>query len=168
MNRAPIDVLFLTDLLLVGGAETQLVALVNALDPARVRARVVILRDQTDLARQLRVPYRALKMAGPLDARVLPRLRAIIDENEIRVIHTTHVRSTLLARALRTFVRPPAPQRRLAVITTEHSYRQPPATPILDRARRGRPLFPTGSSPCRRHRRIGCARSSRSLGERWW
>ncbi len=75
-------------------------------------------------------------MAGPLDVRVIHRLRAIIDEHEIRAIHTTHVRSTLLARALRTFVRPPAPQRRLAVITTEHSYRQATATPILALLRR--------------------------------
>jgi glycosyltransferase involved in cell wall biosynthesis len=136
VNPAPIAVLFLTDMLPVGGAETQLVALVNALDPDRVRPRVVILRDHAEFAPQLRVPQQILKMAGPLDVRVIHRLRAIIVEHEIRAIHTTHVRSTLLARALRTFVRPAAPQRRLAIITTEHSYRQPTATPILDRARR--------------------------------
>jgi glycosyltransferase involved in cell wall biosynthesis len=135
-NAGPISVLFLTDLLPVGGAETQLVSLVNALDPARVKARVVILRDHSDLIRKLRVPYQVLRMAGPLDARVLLPLRSIVAEEGVRVLHTTHVRSNLLARALRTLSRPPAPQRRLAVITTEHSYRQPAATPILDLIRR--------------------------------
>lgn len=136
MSAQPIPVLFLTDLLAVGGAETQLVALVNALDPARIRARVIVLREHADLVRQLRVPHQVWKMSGPLDMRVIPRLRALLREERTRAIYTTHVRSALLARYLRATVRPPAPQRRLAVITTEHSYRQPAATPIMNWMRR--------------------------------
>jgi glycosyltransferase involved in cell wall biosynthesis len=136
VSASPIPVLFLTDLLAVGGAETQLVALVNALDPGRIRANVVVLRDQGALTRRLRVPHQVWKMAGPLDVRVIPRLRALMRREKTRAIYTTHVRSNIIARFLRATAPPPAPQRRLAVITTEHSYRQAPATPVLDWIRR--------------------------------
>lgn len=132
----PLSVLFLTDLLGVGGAESQLVALVNALDPERIRARVVVLRDDAPLAGMLRAPCEILGMRGPLDIRVLPRLRAMIARERVLAIHTTHVRAALIARALRQTTSLPASRRRLLVLTTEHSHRRPPATPILDWIRR--------------------------------
>jgi len=133
---APIPVLFLTDLLDIGGAETQLVSLLHALDPARVRPILCILRGEGALAPGVRVPLERVAMRGPLDAGALARVLGIVRRQGVRAIYTTHVRSALMARLLRLVVRPPRPQRRIVVVTSEHSYKSPPATPVPERLRR--------------------------------
>lgn len=132
----PVTVLFLTDLLEIGGAETQLVGLIHALDPARVRPILAILRGHGALAAGVRVPVARIGMGGPLDPRALARVRGLIAREGVRAIYTTHVRSALMARLLRLIVRPPRPQRRLVVLTTEHSYKSPAGTLVPEHLRR--------------------------------
>lgn len=132
----PVPVLFLTDLLDVGGAETQLVALLHALDPQRVRPLLAILRGEGALAPTVRVPLTPIRMGGPLDVRALARVRELIEREGVQAIYTTHVRSALMARLLRLLVHPPRPQRRLIVLTSEHSYKTPPARPLPEILRR--------------------------------
>jgi glycosyltransferase involved in cell wall biosynthesis len=129
-------VLFLTDLLDIGGAETQLVALLHALDPQRVRPLLAILRGEGALAATVRVPLTPIRMGGPLDAGALARVRTLVAREGVQTIYTTHVRSALMARLLRLLARPPRPQRRLIVLTSEHSYKTPPARPLPEILRR--------------------------------
>lgn len=131
-----VPVLFLTDLLDIGGAETQLVELLHAIDPQRVRPLLAILRGEGALAGTVRVPLTTIRMGGPLDVRALARVRALAEREGVRAIYTTHVRSTLMARLLRLLVHPPRPQRRLVVLTSEHSYKSPPARPLPEILRR--------------------------------
>lgn len=134
--ESPIPVLFLSDLLDVGGAESQLAELVRALDPARVRPIVAVLRDDRPVAFEWKEPPVRLAMRGPSDLAVLIPLMRLAREERVRAIYTTHVRAALLARFLRRTLRPPPPQRRFVVLTSEHSYKNPPARPLPNRLRR--------------------------------
>jgi glycosyltransferase involved in cell wall biosynthesis len=136
MPAMAIPVLFLTDLLDVGGAETQLVALIHALDPGRIRPVLAVLRGEGELSADVHVPIVHVRMGGPLDPSGIAHVRALVGEESIRAIYTTHVRSSLIARWLRLRVRPPRPQRRLVVVTSEHSYKTAPATPAPELLRR--------------------------------
>jgi glycosyltransferase involved in cell wall biosynthesis len=126
----------LTDLLEMGGAETQLVSLVGALAPETVRPSVGLLRGEGALADSITAPLTRYRMRGPFDLRVIARIASQIRREGILAIYTTHVRSTLIARLLRLLVRPSPSHRRLVVITSEHSYIAPPARPLPDRLRR--------------------------------
>jgi glycosyltransferase involved in cell wall biosynthesis len=132
----PVPVMFLTDLLTMGGAETQLVELTRALDPQRVRAEVAVLRPGGELAGSVRVPLHRLGFEGRAVWKLLRPLRRLLEEREVRALYTTHVWSALLAAALCRRIRPPQPQMRLAWIDSEHSFRMAPASPLLERVRR--------------------------------
>jgi glycosyltransferase involved in cell wall biosynthesis len=135
--RGPIPVAFVTDLLSVGGAESQLISLVHALDPARIRAEVAVLRGEGAQMDRLRVPGRAFGMRGPGDMRMIPALASYLRRGRFRAIYTTHLWSVVLATTIKPWVRPPAPQRRWVILASEHSYRAATASrPTLVTARR--------------------------------
>lgn len=131
--QEPIRIAFVTDLLGVGGAESQIVDLVHALDPSRIQPEVIVLRDEGALFPRLRVPSEALGMPGPA---ALPALASRLQKGRFRAVYTTHGWSIILAAFLRIFLRPPRPQRRVAVIDSEHSYMTPLASPALEPVRR--------------------------------
>jgi len=125
---------FVIDHLNVGGAEIQLVELANALDPVRFAPRVAVLRGEGALLGRMHVPARCLGMRGPGDMRVIPRLAAWLREGRFSVIYTTLAWSIILSTLLRRLV----PELRATkIIDSEHSYRVPSASPLLERWRRG-------------------------------
>ena len=162
-EEGPIRVAFVTDLLSVGGAETQLLSLVKALDPNRIDARVAVLRPQgarldglediasggaeahggTDPrperpercrererghAASDRAHIQVIGMRGAADPRTLPALSAWVRGGRFRAIYTTHLWSLVFSAILKEWLRPPAPQKQLVLIATEHSYRMRPAS----------------------------------------
>jgi glycosyltransferase involved in cell wall biosynthesis len=138
--RSPVEkphrVAFLIDLLGVGGAESQLVDLVNALDPGRILPSVAVLRNGGALVPRLRVPHEELGMRGPLDARIVPVLRSWLRRGRFRAIYTTHAWAAILGALLRNSVGPPSPQRRSVLVCSEHVFRCASASRLLESARR--------------------------------
>ncbi|MFH1144626.1 MAG: glycosyltransferase [Candidatus Eisenbacteria bacterium] len=136
-SKEPIPVAFVTDLLSVGGAEAQLVALTRALDPSRIRCAVAVLRAENAAVERLTVPTTVIGMRHGCDARVLPSLAAWMRRGRFRAIYTTHLWSIVFSALLKGWMRPPAPQGRLVLLATEHSYRVPTASRrVLVTARR--------------------------------
>lgn len=125
-NR-PIRVLFLTDLLEVGGAEMQLVDLARAFDPTEVEVEVALLREGGALVGRLARAPHLLRRGGAWDPRPLVALRRLVADRGISIVVTTHVWSLLYARALSIILGPAAPR----VFATVHSYRRPAASPLL-------------------------------------
>jgi len=126
----PIPVAFVTDLLSTGGAESQLIALVNALDAQRIRASVAVLRGEGAQLDRLGVPATLLgkrEPRGPWNVVDLLRERAALSawlrEGGFRAVYTTHLWSLLFSAHLKTRIRPRAPQRHLVLLASEHSYR---------------------------------------------
>ncbi len=124
----PTRALLLTDLLDIGGAETQLVALERAFDPTEVRAELVVLREDGGLLSQLSSPPRLWPRRVPFDPIPALKLRRLVDGRAIEVILTTHVWSLLYASALRVVMGSRAP----ALVATVHSYRRPAASARLE------------------------------------
>ncbi|MCH1867667.1 glycosyltransferase [Nocardioides sp. CFH 31398] len=98
----PVELAIVMDTTAVGGAENVVLAMCAALDPARVRARLVCLREEGPLAddfRRVGVPVTALRRTGRFDLRTVPRLvRALRGADAVLVSHH-HRASLVLARA---------------------------------------------------------------------
>jgi len=133
-RHEPLAVAFVTDLLGVGGAEVQLVDLVNALDPSRVRAEVAVLRRRGELFGRIRVPAVSFGMWLPGDPRVLWALGHWLRRGRFDVVYTTHVWATLMTAHLHR--RWQGSARAFGWIDAEHGFRRPAASRLLEPLRR--------------------------------
>jgi glycosyltransferase involved in cell wall biosynthesis len=104
--------LFIVNTLGLGGAEKQVVSLLNHLDTRRFRLHLAYLRRDERLLPQLRRGQLdrldCLEESGPIDWRAVRRLRELIAEHDIDVVVCTNSYSTLyghLARGARGAVR---------------------------------------------------------------
>ncbi len=122
-GKDAIPVAFLTDLLSVGGAEAQILSLVAALDPARIRAEVLVLMDEGARRDRLGVPVHLYHGRRPYTICTLPAVTARIRRGGFRAIYTTHLWSVFIAASIKEWIRPPEDQRRFVVLASEHSYR---------------------------------------------
>ena len=124
----PLRVLFLSDLLEMGGAETQLVELARSIDVREIELDVALLRGGGALSERLPAPPHVLPRSGPLDPRPLLALAQLVRARGVSVVMTTHVWSLLYASALRVLLGAKAP----AVVATVHSYRRPATSGLLE------------------------------------
>jgi glycosyltransferase involved in cell wall biosynthesis len=131
----PLPVAFLIDVLNVGGAESQLISLLQALDPARIRPHLAVLREGS-LLEGLPIPVRRIGMRGPTDISVVPKVRRWLLECGAGALYTTHPWSALLAAVLAPGLNAAPMHTRGVFVASEHSYRSAPATPVLERFRR--------------------------------
>jgi len=128
-GKEAIRVAFVTDLLSIGGAETQLVSLVKALDPGRIDARVAVLRADGTRPETLAAAapdtkgVRVIGMRGATDPRTLPTLASWIRRGRFRAVYTTHLWSLVYSALVKEWMTPPVPQQRLVLVASEHSYR---------------------------------------------
>jgi len=132
-RRKPLAVAFLSDLLEMGGAEVQLVELVNALDPSRVRAEVAVLQRRSELCDRLRAPTVTFNMRVPGDPRVLWALRCWLRRGTFEAVYANHHWSTVMAAWLRGRHEGP---RGFAWVAAQHGFRRPAASLLLEPLRR--------------------------------
>lgn len=123
-----VRVLLLTDLLEMGGAETQLVELAHQFVTMGAGCEVAVLRTGGALVPRLPRPPHQLRWRGPGDLRPLVDLARLVRDHDIEVILTTHVWSLLHATALRRVLPGAAP----SIIATVHGYRRPAASRLLE------------------------------------
>ena len=102
-----VDVALVIDTLARGGAERVLVSLANGLDPQRFRAHVITTRTPGELASELssHVQLHSLERRSRWDVQALDRLTRLLDENNIRIVHTHSHTSSYFARLARLFGR---------------------------------------------------------------
>jgi glycosyltransferase involved in cell wall biosynthesis len=110
-GRSP-GILFIVNSLGTGGAERQVVTLLNHLDAQRFRLHLAYLKRETDLLDRLRVSrLDALECADVLrriDPRAIGRLRRLVERHEIDLIVSTNTFSTLYGALVRAVcARPP-------------------------------------------------------------
>ncbi|MBK8230725.1 MAG: glycosyltransferase family 4 protein [Candidatus Eisenbacteria bacterium] len=123
-----VRVLLLTDLLEMGGAETQLVELAHQFEAIGSPCEVAVLRPGGALVPRLPRPPHRFRSHRPADPRLVIELARLVREQAIEVILTTHVWSLLHATALRRVLPGAAP----LVVATVHGYRRPAASPLLE------------------------------------
>ncbi len=131
-RRKPLAVAFLIDLLEVGGAEVQLVDLVNALDPGRVRAEVAVLRRRAPLCDRLSVPVVSFGMRLPGDPRVLRALGRWLRQGAFDAVYTNHAWSTIMTA----WLRKRGGLRDLTWLDAQHGFDRPAASRWLEPLRR--------------------------------
>lgn len=106
----PLRVLLLVTTLDVGGAEKAVATLATRLDPHRFQARVVALRGRGPMAQRIEaagIPVHTLDMAHRFDVRAPFRLRALLREHSIDVLHAFLFHANLLGRMVGAWVGTP-------------------------------------------------------------
>lgn len=111
-SRARPQLLFLVNSLVVGGAERQVISLLNDLDPHAFAASLGYLKPETALLPQLKRErvegILSLDVQRKLDLRAIRRLTDYIDEHRVSVVVSTNQYSALYALlAGRRAARPP-------------------------------------------------------------
>jgi len=128
-------VLFLTDLLEVGGAETQLVEMLRTLRALPVEADLAVLTPRLDRGLAVALPAPPIEIAwkGPGDLRGWRRLADTVRLGDYDVLCTTHAWSAVSAPGLIRRGPTSKPRRWLAF---EHGFRRGAARGLLEPIRR--------------------------------
>ncbi len=101
MSRHVAPVLFVVPSLRRAGAETQVVELINRLNPERMQKHLVSFQPELDLLDEVdaqQVTFHHLQRRGKFDLTLVRRLARLIDEYQIELVHCTLQFSMLLAR----------------------------------------------------------------------
>ena len=100
-DRDRINVLLLTGGLTYGGAERQVVELANSLDQEKFNTFVCSLTGYNPLSINLRNEFVVILKKSKYDLSVIPRLRRIVSERRVHIIHSFLFDANIAARLCR-------------------------------------------------------------------